>query len=88
MDRNRRIAVANNKGELIMITDRRKTDNLDRVITIQLGDKQQNLMMMKNFFNGKNKQIVHDIKNSEKRNVVVVVVILIGLDRSVFVWLL
>jgi len=45
-------------------------------------------MMMKNFFNGKNKQIVHDIKNSEKRNVVVVVVILIGLDRSVFVWLL
>lgn len=42
---------------------------------------------MKNFFNGKNKQIVHDIKNSEKRNVVVVV-ILIGLDRSVFVWLL
>ena len=44
--------------------------------------------MMKNFFNGKNKQIVHNIKNSEKRNVVVVVVILIGLDRSVFVWLL
>ncbi len=34
MDRNRRIAVANNKDELIMITDRRKTDNLDRVITI------------------------------------------------------